>query len=487
MKELALYNLKEGMVLAKDITTPSGQVVLEKGKELTKQSILRLSFYNIKSACIVDGEEKQAAPKSYSQKIKTSQKFQSFQVDHTIVLSQIRVSFEGYVNEGKPLDTAALLSKVIELFQSCKTSLELFNMLHNMHSSDDSVYVHSLNVSLICRQIGKWLKADDATLDMLTLAGLLHDIGKLRIPTELLNKPGKYTDEEFAQVKLHTQYGYELLKPLPLDTHVKLAALSHHERCDGTGYPSGLKTNDIDPYARVVAIADVYDAMTTARSYRAPLCAFQVIANFERDGLQKYDTKCVLAFLNRIAGTYQNHRILLSDGRSANIVMLNDKAAFPTDRAAGRRFLYRSVNCGRSAHSGGSLNRQCRVRKHPAKERTCRRYAVCKRFQTLNVPGDSQQRRILWSKIQVILPCHVRHRNAVSFHVWTVPGVCPATRRQWADFLAALAVLPHRQYKTARTETRWHLLLKTGQMPIQTSASRGYVLFGSTVSAARKS
>ena len=111
MKELALYNLKEGMVLAKDITTPSGQVVLEKGKELTKQSILRLSFYNIKSACIVDGEEKQAAPKSYSQKIKTSQKFQSFQVDHTIVLSQIRVSFEGYVNEGRPLDTAALLSR----------------------------------------------------------------------------------------------------------------------------------------------------------------------------------------------------------------------------------------------------------------------------------------------------------------------------------------------------------------------------------------
>lgn len=325
MKELALYNLKEGMVLAKDITTPSGQVVLEKGKELTKQSILRLSFYNIKSACIVDGEEKQAAPKSYSQKIKTSQKFQSFQVDHTIVLSQIRVSFEGYVNEGKPLDTSALLSKVVELFQSCKTSLELFNMLHNMHSSDDSIYVHSLNVSLICRQIGKWIKADDATLDMLTLAGLLHDIGKLKIPTELLNKPGKYTDEEFAQVRLHTQYGHELLKPLPLDAHIKLAALSHHERCDGTGYPNGLTTNDIDPYARVVAIADVYDAMTTARSYRAPLCAFQVIANFERDGLQKYDTKCVLAFLNRIAGTYQNHRILLSDGRSANIVMLNDK------------------------------------------------------------------------------------------------------------------------------------------------------------------
>ncbi len=160
-------------------------------------------------------------------------------MDHTIVLSQIRVSFEGYVNEGKPLDTSALLSKVVELFQSCKTSLELFNMLHNMHSSDDSVYVHSLNVSLICRQIGKWIKADDATLDMLTLAGLLHDIGKLKIPTELLNKPGKYTDEEFAQVRLHTQYGYELLKPLPLDAH--RSPHSHHERCDGTGYQTVLR------------------------------------------------------------------------------------------------------------------------------------------------------------------------------------------------------------------------------------------------------
>ena len=323
MKELALYNLKEGMVLAKDITTPSGQVVLEKGKELTKQSILRLSFYNIKSACIVDGEEKQAAPKSYSQKIKTSQKFQSFQVDHTIVLSQIRVSFEGYVNEGKPLDTSALLSKVVELFQSCKTSLELFNMLHNMHSSDDSVYVHSLNVSLICRQIGKWIKADDATLDMLTLAGLLHDIGKLKIPTELLNKPGKYTDEEFAQVRLHTQYGYELLKPLPLDAHIKLAALSHHERCDGSGYPSQLDSSLIDDFAMITAIADVYDAMTAARRYRAPLCPFAVISSFESEGFTKYNTKFLLLFLKKLATTYQSNRVMLNDSRFCNIVMLN--------------------------------------------------------------------------------------------------------------------------------------------------------------------
>lgn len=329
MKEVASYHLKEGMVLARDVMTKGGQVIFEKGKTLSKQSILRLSFYNIQSAFIQDEEDEKpsgpSAPKAYSQKIKTSQKFQSFQIDHTIVLSQIKSSFEGYVNNGAPLDTDLLVSRVEELFDSCKTSLELFNMLHNMHSSDDSVYGHCLNVSLICRQIGKWSKVDDDTLKTLTLAGLLHDIGKLKIPNEILNKPGKYTDEEYALVKMHTQYSYDLLAPLDLNEHVKAAALSHHERCDGSGYPGGLSKDEIDVYARAVTIADVYDAMTTARSYRAPLCPFQVIEKFEREGLQRYDTKFILTFLNHIANTYQNHRILLSDGRSANIVMLNSK------------------------------------------------------------------------------------------------------------------------------------------------------------------
>lgn len=329
MKEVASYYLKEGMILARNVTTPSGQIIFKKGKTLSKQAILQLSFYNIQSVFIEGEEEDQldspSAVKSYSQKIKTSQKFQSFQIDHTIVLSQMRASFEGYVNNGIPLDTKLLVSKVEELFDSCKTSLELFNMLHNMHSSDDSVYGHSLNVSLICRQIGKWSKLDAGAVELLTLAGLLHDIGKLKIPAEILNKPGKYTDEEYALVKQHTQYSYNLLEPLNLDPHVKMAALSHHERCDGSGYPSGLKNDEIDVVARVVTIADVYDAMTTARSYRAPLCPFEVIEKFEREGLQRYDAKFILTFLNHIANTYQNHRILLSDGRSANIVMLNSK------------------------------------------------------------------------------------------------------------------------------------------------------------------
>ena len=188
---------------------------------------------------------------------------------------------------------------------------------------EDSVYAHSLNVSLISRRLGRWLKFSPEELDTLTLAGALHDIGKLKIPAEVLNKPGKYTDEEFALVKQHPKFGNDILKSLPLDSHVKKAVLCHHERSDGSGYPTGLSQSDIDEYAAIVSIADVYDAMTAARSYRAPLCVFQVINNFEHDGLSKYNPKFILTFLSHVASTYQNNRVLLNDGRVANIVMLN--------------------------------------------------------------------------------------------------------------------------------------------------------------------
>jgi HD-GYP domain-containing protein (c-di-GMP phosphodiesterase class II) len=334
MKRIPVIDLVPGMVTAEEVRTKGGQLVADKNTPLTKQLILRLTFYNISSVLVEnagDDEQDDAAPVSkpqlspvYTQKIRNSSEFQNFQIDHTLVLSLIRDSFEAFVNTGKPLPVDQLLKQTVELYMSCKTSLDLFNMLHNLRSSDDSVYAHSLNVALVSRRLGRWLKADTEQLDTLTISGLLHDIGKLQIPDDILNKPGKYTDEEFALVKQHPVYSYELLKNVPdIDESVRKVALCHHERCDGTGYPNRLTQGDLDDYSMIVAIADVYDAMTAARSYRSPLCPFQVISNFEQDGLQKYNPKYILTFLSHIAGTYQNHRVILSDGRSATVVMLN--------------------------------------------------------------------------------------------------------------------------------------------------------------------
>ncbi len=97
----------------------------------------------------------------------------------------------------------------------------------------------------------------------------------------------------------------------------------HHERCDGSGYPSRLLTNDIDEFAKIVAIADVYDAMTSARVYRGPLCPFDVVHIFETEGLKKFEPKYLLTFLKRIMDTYMNNDVLLNNGETGTIIMIN--------------------------------------------------------------------------------------------------------------------------------------------------------------------
>ena len=197
-------------------------------------------------------------------------------------------------------------------------------MIHNLRQIDDPIFAHSLNVAMIARMLGKWLNFSEEDLDTLTLAAALHDVGKFLIPSDILNKKEKLTDNEFALIKQHPVLGYDLLKELNIDYHVKQAALSHHERCDGY-IADGLFTSqdEIDDHAMIISIADVYDAMTSARKYRTPLCPFEVIAEFEKDGLSKYKPQYILTFLEHIANAYQNNRILLNDGRSANILNSN--------------------------------------------------------------------------------------------------------------------------------------------------------------------
>ena len=125
--------------------------------------------------------------------------------------------------------------------------------------------------------LGKWLSFSPKDVEVITLCGLLHDVGKLKIPNSIISKPGKLTSEEFSLIKTHTIRGFNILKNKNVDERVKLAAVMHHERCDGSGYPNGLVSHEIDQFSKLVAIADVYDAMTCARVYRGPLCPFEVI------------------------------------------------------------------------------------------------------------------------------------------------------------------------------------------------------------------
>lgn len=150
-----------------------------------------------------------------------------------------------------------------------------------------------------------------------------EDIYTKDIPNRIIAKPDKLTKEEFRMIKIHTIRGYNILKNKKLDPRIKHAALMHHERCDGSGYPYGFYAEQIDSFAKLVAIADVYDAMTCARVYRGPLCPFEVITLFETEGYTKYDPKYIMTFLEGIAQTYIHNTVKLNDGAVGEIVLIN--------------------------------------------------------------------------------------------------------------------------------------------------------------------
>jgi putative nucleotidyltransferase with HDIG domain len=347
--------LRDGMINADTVKDKDGTVVVESDTYLDTALIKKIKDHHITSVNVLarkmvgsdasvplqvqlplslleslqhkttEKKEKIAPVSSitYSQKVRQSPQFMEYQISYSTALELLKTQLNQIVNDNQPVDEKQLLSIMSRVLEGQKTTIHIFDMLHNMRQLDDSIYAHSLNVAIISRVLGKWLGLSQELLDRLALAALLHDIGKIMIPPEIINKPGKLTDEEFALIRTHAQLGYDRLKDENIHEDVKLAALMHHERCDGSGYPSHLKAKEIVPAAQIIGIADVYDAMTANRSYRSALCPFEVIAKFESEGVSQYNPRFIMTFLNKIADTYQTNRILLNDGRGGNIVMLN--------------------------------------------------------------------------------------------------------------------------------------------------------------------
>ncbi len=327
MKLLSIRDLIPGMQVGMDIYNMQNQLVVPKGTVLTSNIINRLYDYSIRYVRISENEtapESISSP-SYGERLKSSRTFQEFKQEFISNVYVIRDEFNDVVTKNTPINVDKLLEKTAATFSKADGT-NVFDMLHNMREYDDSTYVHSLNVSLICSVLAKWLNLSKEDSDTLVLAGMLHDLGKLTIPDSIIKKPGKLTAEEFEVIKTHPVKGYEILESQTLPEAVKYAALMHHERCDGSGYPYGLKYNKIDRFARLISIADVYDAMTSARVYRGPISPFSVVDIFEKEGLQKYDPEYILVFLEHIVNTYLNNRVLLSDGRKGEVVLINKLA-----------------------------------------------------------------------------------------------------------------------------------------------------------------
>lgn len=234
---------------------------------------------------------------------------------------------EYIVREDEDLNTNKLLKETREIIALSDDPVHTFRMLRRVRRYDDLTYIHSLNVAILCHEFANWMHMPEEEQDILTLAGLLHDVGKMGIPGKIIKKAGLLTDEEYELIKQHPQKGYDFLKKHPLDERIMNAVLMHHERCDGSGYPQGLKADEIDDFAKIVAIADYYDALTSARVYREPHCPFEVFRMLQQER-DKFDSTYLAVFMEGVASFYIGCEVVLSNQKRARMVDTN-----PTDQS----------------------------------------------------------------------------------------------------------------------------------------------------------
>ena len=230
------------------------------------------------------------------------------------------------VRMGKAVNAEAAMEMVDEIAASVDRNLGALISLVRLKSKDEYTYMHSVAVCALMIALAKELGLSDVETKKAGLAGLLHDLGKAAIPFEVLNKPGALTEEEFTLVKLHPERGYELLLKAHITDEVTLdVCLHHHEKINGTGYPKKLKADEISIFAKMGAVCDVYDAITSNRPYKdgwEPGVSLQRMAQWNGH----FDERVFKAFVKSVGIYPIGSMVKLKSGRLAVVIDQSPKS-----------------------------------------------------------------------------------------------------------------------------------------------------------------
>jgi len=214
--------------------------------------------------------------------------------------------------------------EILPVIQDVSRNTSLFELFEIVRAKDDYTYQHNIGVGILSTLIGRWMNLDETEISILSLAATMHDIGKLKIPLEILNKPDKLTSEEFELVKKHTIFGYEMLKETTgITQRIANVALHHHEREDGQGYPLGLKKGTIDTFSSIVAVADIYHAMSSKRPYHDPIPFQEIVTQMRQGKFGELNPQIVSLFLENIMKNLVGKPVVLTDGRVGEVIYLN--------------------------------------------------------------------------------------------------------------------------------------------------------------------
>jgi HD-GYP domain-containing protein (c-di-GMP phosphodiesterase class II) len=305
MRKIKVADLKPGMIFSQPVFVDGENLLVPKGIALREQDIRRLLRWKI-GEVQTEGEVVPpgagATAGSPEEKLLWLNHRQARYLElYRLLVEQIDRSFQDLV-AGKTVNhdgIDAIVNEILDKVRSTRTDMVQLILVGT--DSPKKPGVSAINCAILCTVIGITLKLTGHRLLQLTTGALLHDVGMLRIPAEILQKKGKLTPEEQQQIHTHPIYGYRIIsKELKYPEDVALLALQHQERWDGKGYPRRLKGEDIHLSARIVAVADAYEAMINVRPYRNPMISYSAMKAILSDNSRHFDPQVLRAFVESL-------------------------------------------------------------------------------------------------------------------------------------------------------------------------------------------
>lgn len=288
--------IRPGMKLASDLHLPAGDAaLLKRGTELTLELVCRLQQYDGIDGVYISNRTDDDNPYIKPTLDKELR-------DRTLV--NLQGVFQAAINNSGSAGLthiSALSETISQIIVSVKSAKDILVNINDLKDYDDYTYHHCLSVAVLAIAIGVTMGLDDKQLAGLGMSAILHDMGKILIPIEILNKPSRLTNEEFEVIKQHPNLGIQYLSRHNLiDADIYSGVAMHHERVDGAGYPNGRTENDIPLFAKIISVADVYDALTSQRPYRTPMQPFEAIEYLMAGCSSAFDWDVLSAFVAKI-------------------------------------------------------------------------------------------------------------------------------------------------------------------------------------------
>ena len=328
-KRVSIRKLEEGMKLGQQIRDATGRVLIQSGTMLEGHYIKYLEEHGINSIIIQEGEDDGGPDVPLSDRAKRA--VERTRVDDPVKVS-LREDVKKRVGEGVQYlfdntESKNFLETTNNVSDELTKAITKYDAvaidIAQLKVSDEYTFKHSVDVASLAMIIAKKYGMKRDELREIGIAGLLHDVGKSKIPKQILNKPAKLTDEEFHQMKFHSLYGYKILEGNNgFSTAVKSGVLQHHEKMNGHGYPMAVDGTRIHPYARIISVADVYDALVTERPYKKGFPkkdAIEIIMTMTDD----LDIKAMKSFLTSVILYPVDSIVRLSNGEYGKVVENN--------------------------------------------------------------------------------------------------------------------------------------------------------------------